>query len=216
MPLRYRDSSPRFSEKVLEHPPRSHAPESTSDSPDLSVSRWFTAANALTSARLVAAPFCAFAILQGSTLTACLLFGLAIATDLADGRVARSRGEVSSLGGLLDHSSDALFVSLGLAALAYHGVVPLLLPGAVAAAFVQYVLDSRTLAGRPLRASWLGRWNGIAYFVMLGTPLIRDLLGIVWPGPDLVLALGWALVASTLASMLNRLMAFVRLSGTRR
>ena len=48
-------------------------------------------------------------------------------------------------------------------------MAPLVLPGLVAAAFVQYTLDSRALAGQRLRASALGRWNGIAYFVLLAT-----------------------------------------------
>ena len=56
----------------------------------------------------------------------------------------------------------------------------------------------------------LGRWNGIAYFVLLGIPVVRDGLGIGWPGDVLVLALGWALVASTLASMLDRAVALAR------
>ena len=44
-------------------------------------------------------------------------------------------------------------------------------------AFVQYAVDSRVQESRPLRASSLGRWNGIAYFVLLGVPVLRDALG---------------------------------------
>ena len=35
------------------------------------------------------------------------LFVVAVATDLADGRVARRRGEVTPLGGFADHAVDA-------------------------------------------------------------------------------------------------------------
>ncbi len=166
--------------------------------------RWLTLANLLTGLRLVAAPLLASAVWEGHALRAGALFWAAVASDFADGRIARRRGEASSLGGLLDHATDATFVTAGLAALAARGTAPALLPVLVAAAFVQYTLDSRALRGRPLRASGLGRWNGIAYFVLLGTPVTRDLLGLGWPGGTLVALFAWLLVATTLASMADR------------
>jgi phosphatidylglycerophosphate synthase len=166
--------------------------------------RWLTLANAITALRIPLAPLCAFSIVNGRPLAALGFFWAAVATDLIDGRVARRRGEVSRLGGLLDHSSDALFVAAGLAALAARGAVPWPLPPLVLAAFIQYALDSRVLAGRRLRTSGLGRLNGIAYFVLLGTPIVRDAAGLGWPGPGFVSWLGWLLVASTLLSMADR------------
>jgi phosphatidylglycerophosphate synthase len=197
----------------LQQPADSETPDNPDEGgpPASPLARWLTLANALTAIRLLAAPACAVAILDGAAVAAAALFALAVVTDLADGPVARRRGEVSALGGLLDHSSDAIFVSLGLAALAFQGQVPALLPLLVILAFFQYVLDSNTLAGHPLRASWLGRWNGIAYFVLLGIPVIRDVLGLAWPGDGWVVALGWGLVASTLVSMGNRALALLRL-----
>jgi phosphatidylglycerophosphate synthase len=174
--------------------------------------RWRTWANALTLLRLGCAPLLACSVAaggSGSALLAGLLFWGAVATDFADGRVARRRGEASPLGGLLDHASDAAFVSVGLAALAGRGSVPAPLPALVALAFLQYTLDSRALAGRPLRASALGRHNGIAYYVLLGIPLTRDLLGLAWPGHGLVRGLGWLLVATTLVSMADRARALL-------
>jgi phosphatidylglycerophosphate synthase len=172
--------------------------------------RWRTWANGLTGLRLGSAPFLAHAILEGHTALAALLFALAVATDFADGSLARRRGEASALGGLLDHATDALFVTTGLAALACHGLVPWLLPVGVATAFTQYALDSRAISGRPLRASFLGRWNGIAYFVALGIPVVRDGLALSWPPDGLVLAIGWALVATTGVSMGDRAVALLR------
>ena len=52
-------------------------------------------------------------------------------------------------------------------------------------------------------------WNGIFYFVMIGIPVCRDALAIGWPGPGLVTAIGWALVASTVVSMADRAWALV-------
>ena len=66
-------------------------------------------------------------------------------------------------------------------------------------------VDSRAGPARPLRASWLGRWNGIAYYVIVAVPIVRDALGLGWPGPGLVTLLGWALVGTTLLSMADRL-----------
>lgn len=172
--------------------------------------RLATRANALTALRLALAPAIVWAIAEQAHGTALVAFALAVATDLADGRVARRYGEASSLGGFLDHATDALFVASGLGALAHAGAVPAALPPLVLAAFAQYALDSRALAGRPLRASALGRWNGVAYFVLLGIPVVRDGLAIGWPPGALVRALGWALVATTCASMLDRLLAWRR------
>jgi phosphatidylglycerophosphate synthase len=149
----------------------------------------------------------AASVAQGRPGAACALFALAVASDFADGRVARRFGEASPLGGLLDHVADASFVVAGLAALAWRGVVPAVLPLAIAAAFVQYVLDSRALAGRQLRASALGRANGIAYYALLGDAVVRDGLGLAWPASGLLRAAGWLLAGTTALSMLDRALA---------
>ena len=169
-----------------------------------------TRANALTALRLVCGPLLVLALLDASPWTAAALFWLAVATDLLDGRVARRFGESSALGGFLDHLTDAAFVSLGLAALVLRGEAPALLPVLVALAFLQYALDSRVIQGSALVASALGRWNGIAYFVPIGTVVVRDALGLAWPGTALVLGLGWLLVVSTLLSMADRARALMR------
>jgi phosphatidylglycerophosphate synthase len=175
---------------------------------------WRTRANALTALRLAAAPACAMAVACSSHGAAFALFVLAVATDFADGRVARRYGEASAFGGVFDHATDATFASLGVFAVALRGEAPLVLPVLIVAAFVQYLLDSRAVQGEALRASLLGRYNGIAYFVLLGIPVVRDGLGIGWPPQWLVLAIGWALVVTTLISMGDRLLA-LRGSGRR-
>lgn len=166
--------------------------------------RWVTLANALTGLRLAVVPVLVAAILAGAPSLAALVFAIAVATDVADGRIARRRSEASPLGGALDHAVDAAFVTAGTAALASQGALPPLLPALIAAAFVQYAVDSRTRAGG-LRGSRLGRWNGIAYYVAVAVPIVRDAAGLGWPAPALVGALGWLLVASTLLSMADRL-----------
>jgi phosphatidylglycerophosphate synthase len=174
---------------------------------------WRTRATVLSLIRAATAPLLVAAIVQGADLVAAFFFAVAVASDFADGHLARRFGEVSRLGGLVDHASDALFVTAGLAALVHLGEIPALLPWLVAAAFFQYVFDSRIFAGRALRASALGRWNGIAYYVLVGVPVVRDALALGWPGTGVVRALGWCLVASTLLSMLERGLALLRNRG---
>lgn len=170
-----------------------------------------TLSNAVTGLRLVCVPFFFFALQGREWPLACGLFWLAVGTDWIDGRIARARGESTHFGGLLDHASDALFVSSGLAALALDGRVPAALPVLVAIAFVQYVLDSRSLAGEPLRASALGRWNGVLYFVPLGIVATREAAALAAPSDRVVAVLAWALVVSTALSIADRGLTLLRL-----
>lgn len=171
---------------------------------------WLTWANLLTLGRFGLAVPCALAVADAAWALAALLFSLAVATDLLDGPLARRLGQATPLGGLLDHATDAWFVAVTLGALAAAGALPWLLPALVLAAFLQYVLDSRALLGRPLRASWLGRWNGIAYFAVAGGLLFARALALPWPDAAFWSVLAWLLVASTLASMVNRAIAWYR------
>jgi phosphatidylglycerophosphate synthase len=171
--------------------------------PDRSL--WLTRANGLTLIRLIAAPVLAIAIHQDAAMAAAAVFALAVATDVADGIVARRFGEASALGQLIDHTTDAIFVSVGTAALACAGELPALLPTLIAGSFVQYALDSRNPQADGPRPSSLGRWNGIAYFAAVAVPIVRDALGLPWPDPAWVMGLGWLLVISTLLSIADRL-----------
>jgi len=160
--------------------------------------------------RLILGPLLAWLVVRGRPEPAVLVFVIAIATDFADGPLARRSGRASALGALLDHGSDAVFVTLGLGALAVMGLVPALLPPFVALAFLQYSLDSRALQGRVLRPSTLGRWNGIFYYVLVGSPIVRDTLGLAWPSDAFILVVGWMTLLSTLASMVDRLWVLLR------
>jgi phosphatidylglycerophosphate synthase len=170
---------------------------------------WMTWANLLTLARFALAPACALAIAAGGWRLAGLIFVAAVLTDLLDGPMARRLAEASPLGGVLDHATDAWFVALATAALAWQGFLPWPLPILIAAAFTQYVLDSAALRGHPLRGSWLGRWNGIAYFMVCGLLLLQLGTGLAWPEPGFWRWLGWLLVGSTVVSMSNRAVGWV-------
>jgi phosphatidylglycerophosphate synthase len=166
--------------------------------------------NLLSGSRVLLTPVSLYFIYRDAWLIAALTLLLAVLTDLLDGFFARRWQQTSALGGLLDHSSDALFISVTLAALAAQELVPWPLPLLVACAFIQYLLDSQTLQGLSLRASRLGRYNGISYFILAGWLIIQQSLGIELLSDTILLAAGWCLVISTLTSMLDRLLTLHR------
>jgi CDP-diacylglycerol---glycerol-3-phosphate 3-phosphatidyltransferase len=172
---------------------------------------WVTWANALSVLRLLLAAPCAYAIWLGAWPSAVALFAVAVVTDVFDGIVARRRGQATPLGGLLDHSIDAIFVTTTLSALTLIDVVPALLPPLVIAAFSQYAWDSQALRGAPLRANVLGRWNGIGYYALVGTVIVANALGLDWPSRAVLNALAWLLILSTLTSMGDRALALWRI-----
>ena len=143
----------------------------------------------------------------GLYLTLVLL--VAIASDYFDGIVARKMGTASPAGQLFDHGTDFLFVSAGLFTAALMDMLTLWLPILVAVAFTQYVLDSYLLfRQKQLRMSFLGRWNGIFYFAPLVVLAGGQLVGIATTPVLGILA--WLLVATTLASIVDRLIAPMR------
>lgn len=180
-------------------------------------SPWLTVANAISVARLVATPFSLAAVLDGQWRLAGLIFAGAVASDFLDGIVARWRNTVSNLGGVLDHTADAVFVAVTLWGIAYLevdagvDVVPGILPWFIVLAFLQYLLDSKALSGRPLRTSQLGRANGIAYYVIAGTVISKKALGLDWLPDEAIYWVALAVLVSTLISMFDRLRVLAKL-----
>ena len=172
--------------------------------------RWYKTANLVTGLRFALALPTAAAIILQLWPWATAGFTLAVLTDLLDGPIARARRETSPGGGFFDHGTDALFVTLSLASLATQGAVTGLLPLLIPLAFTQYMLDSRALAGQSLRTSRLGRWNGIAYYVCAGIPIVQNGLELGWPPALVTTGLAWVLVLSTAASMVDRGLAWHR------
>jgi phosphatidylglycerophosphate synthase len=165
-------------------------------------------AYALTALRLLLAPLVGLLLASNdphAAPTAAILIGAAIATDLADGPVARRYDSASAIGGIFDHTTDCVFVVTGLIGGVLRGVFPLILPVLVVIAFAQYSIDSRWLHGHSgLRGSRLGRYNGIGYFFPIcGDTLVR--LGLTFLAPAVSVTC-WLLVMSTCVSIGERLM----------
>jgi phosphatidylglycerophosphate synthase len=166
--------------------------------------RFFSLPNVLSLSRVVLAFPTAVALVQGSAVVTVLLFTSAIVTDVIDGRIARRRHQTSSLGTLIDHGADATFVTVLCATGVWLKALPTALPALILIAFLQYALDARGSAGGEVRGSTLGRWNGIAYFVLAGA-----LVGVHFFTADSALskvlyALGWVLIFTTLVSIIER------------
>jgi CDP-diacylglycerol---glycerol-3-phosphate 3-phosphatidyltransferase len=90
-------------------------------------SRAMGLADQLTVARVAAVPIVVALCLwdfEGHYYWATVVFGLAMATDWLDGRVARSSGRTSPLGSLLDPMADKILVLAFLVMLVEAGVAP--------------------------------------------------------------------------------------------
>ncbi len=168
-------------------------------------------ANALTAVRLALALPVAIGLARPERLApgvVAVLLGIAILTDLLDGPLARRRGTASAFGMLFDHGTDCFFVTSALSGLAVAGAITPILPVLIPFAFAQYVIDSYVWhRRRQLRASFLGRWNGILYFVPIVLTAASRLPFPPEFTPPLRLmasALAYLLVVSTVASMLDR------------
>ncbi len=171
-------------------------------------------ANLLTGLRLLLAVPATLAFAQPEFISAPLLLALmvlVIATDFLDGTVARRGGTASPRGQLFDHTTDFLFVTSGLAGAAIAGRVPAALPILIAVAFSQYVLDSYLLhREKRLRMSFLGRWNGIFYFVPLVLIAVSRFdfgAGVVEGLSTLIVGLSYLLLFTTVASIVDRAVA---------
>jgi len=163
-----------------------------------------TWANALTALRLGLICPLTWAIIEHEWLTAAALFTIAVLTDYFDGPLARYYGQATPFGGFADHATDALFVTSSCTALAMADYIPVYLPCLIPIAFLQYTVDSRALKGQSLRPNPLGRFNGIAYYVVPGVVIGGHVLSIWDYLAALTTAFAWALIMSTVVSMALR------------
>ena len=143
-----------------------------------------------------------------------LMLCIAIATDYFDGKVARATHTESARGMLYDHGTDFIFVTSALGGIAFAGGIHPILPVLIVIAFGQYVLDSYYLfRQKKLRMSFLGRWNGILYFLPL-LVFAASRLEFLGGQADMLRAItlftGIALILSTIASVIDRAVAPLR------
>lgn len=164
---------------------------------------FLTIPNYLSGSRYVLAPILLLAIIGESWWVGLIVFYVAVLTDLLDGLVARRLNQASAIGAKLDHSADAVFVFCGLAALSVIGSITWFLCIVQSVSFLLYFAES-TMPNRPLRPSILGKANGIAYFFIVGIPITQNSLALDLITPSVLTLLAWALVVSSLISIVQR------------
>jgi len=175
-------------------------------------------ANAVTAARLLAAPLFIACIVRATATplagwVAGLLFVSAAWSDIADGRLARRHGTASDRGRVLDHFADIAFILGSLATYVYLDLAPWWVPAAIAASFSVYVIDSWLGSAPSLPAvasereappaeaserrrvigSRIGHLGGICNWVLVGVLTFNESAGLHWLPPGIV-ALLFALV----------------------
>ena len=148
-------------------------------------------------------------ILNEEWLFCAVALFICLITDIFDGKMARRAGSASKFGGLFDHGTDAFFLACVLGVLAAEQYLTPILPILIPIAFTQYLLDSRKNESEGLRASSLGKANGIAYSIPICLVVGAGLFD--WPLPYMAAKImAWGLVATTILSMLDRLIRFTK------
>lgn len=133
----------------------------------------------------------------------------AVLSDLLDGPLARRFNLVSSLGARIDHTSDAIFVFCGLSAFASleTSYAPIALAVIQLAAFLEYSFVGLQSESN-LKASRLGRYNGILYFVVIAVPTTQLALHLDWIPALWIYVFGWLLGFTSLISLISRLLSY--------
>jgi CDP-diacylglycerol--glycerol-3-phosphate 3-phosphatidyltransferase len=156
--------------------------------------------NVLTVVRILLVPVLVVALLDHTPdgdLWAAIVFAVASLTDLLDGRLARSRGSITTFGKLMDPLADKLLIIAALMALvSLHRV----------AAWVAMVIVAREFAvtGMRMAAAQAGVVIAAGSFGKIKTALqvamVLSLIAVTGPRPLWLTALVYATVAVTVLS----------------
>lgn len=162
--------------------------------------------NALTVFRILALPFCAWALFQKDgqdptwQIIAWTMFFIVGMTDVLDGRIARKRNQISNFGIILDPIADKAFIATALIGLSILGKMPwwvtvLILAREIGVTILRFAVIKREVIsanrGGKLK-SFLQNFSVGFYILPLPTSLYlpRDtLLGIaivltIWTGAE--------------------------------
>lgn len=170
------------------------------------------AANGITALRIGATPLFVFAVDAASrgapAWPAAALYALAAASDFTDGRVARHLGVESRRGRLFDHFADIAFLAAALTLYAAIGTVPWWVPFSVGASFAVYAGDSWWRGDGPslhLIGSRVGHLAGIANYVLVGTLVFNETVGLGWLPPPILRIMFWLVPIYSGAAIFHRL-----------
>ena len=129
--------------------------------------RLTTLPNLLGLLRIAATPVVIVLLLEpfaGAGLVAAIVFGLAASTDFVDGRIARSRGQVTPLGVFMDLTADKVLVAGVLIGMVEVELVPTWMAALLILRelVVQGVRQVAAGAAVVMPASSLGKWKTLA------------------------------------------------------
>jgi CDP-diacylglycerol--glycerol-3-phosphate 3-phosphatidyltransferase len=170
--------------------------------------------NTLTLLRIQLVPVVIVALLDetpNGDAIAAAVFALAAFTDGLDGYIARSRGDITTFGKLMDPLADKLLVTAALVALVSLGRLEAWIAMVIIARefFVTGLRGVAAERGIVIQASWLGK-------VKTATQIAAVIALIVWdPAPVGVDVLVYVAVAFTVASGVDYFFGFRRLVSNR-
>jgi CDP-diacylglycerol--glycerol-3-phosphate 3-phosphatidyltransferase len=145
-------------------------------------------------------------------VVAVVIFLLAAATDWLDGYLARKRGEVTTLGTLLDPIADKLltssaFISLVELRLAPAWIIVVIVGREFVVSGIRAIAASR---GVIIAASRWGKYKTAAQVVAITLLILSGTLERWLPYGNLGKAMLWVVMALALGSMLHYLRSFLR------
>lgn len=156
--------------------------------------------SAVTSLRLVALPLLTFSLSIGQTLLGSLCFLLAIASDLADGYLARRFSVSSKFGAKLDAIVDFVFIAGVFLFFVLQGLYPAWILGLIVFMFAQFIVTS--LLSKVLYDP-LGKYYGGFLYGTIGLTIL---------GAALTDVLTLFLAGITCVSLISRLIYLFRRS----
>ncbi len=171
-----RRSEPRTARRLARlEPAYSDVTYETVEAGTLSALRSSRVLAAGTGLRVALAPVVMGLVLGGSYTLAAVLFVIAAATDLFDGRLARSWGVTTRLGAFLDTTADKLLVATALIALvSVHRASPWVTLVIVGREFTILGLRAAVESGgRHFETSMLGKWKATVQFVAITLAMLR-------------------------------------------
>jgi len=199
--------------------PEAAGPTEPPAGPPLPSSAVATLPNAISFARILLMPVCAWLIASGRLGAGVLLTSVVGASDWVDGWLARRTGTVSRLGQVLDPLADRLLIASVAVALLVRGALPWL------AVVLLLGRDLLLLAGfqvltrygvRPPEVVWLGKATTMVLLVALPALVLGETglfvapafraggLVLLWLGVVLYYVVGWVYVRAAVAALRER------------
>ncbi len=168
--------------------------------------------NALTTFRIFLVPFLVVFLLTKFVTVGLIIFLLALATDYLDGYLARQRGEVTTLGALLDPVADKLltaaaFISLVELGYAKAWMVVVIIGREFAVSGLRNIASSQ---GVTIPASKWGKYKTFSQGIAISLLIITEPLGeFRWLG----LAALWVVILLAAVSGVHYFVSFYRRLG---